>query len=196
VLDIAKMEAGQVQWQMDAVALDGVIARSVAATQLLAKQQGVLIRTQLAPDLPPVWGDRDRLVQVVTNLLSNAVKFTDEGWIEVQACSLSPGENLAPLLNRAPGIETGLPATTEMVAVSVTDTGVGIVEDKLDQVFEKFHQVHDQAGERHRPGTGLGLPICQEIVEHHGGRIWVESRLGRGSRFTFTLPVRSVLPGG
>ncbi len=194
VLDIAKMEAGQVQWHMDTVALDKVIERSVAATQLLAQQQGLWVRTRIAPDLPLVWGDRDRLVQVVTNLLSNAVKFTDEGGIELQACSLVRGENLDPRMVRAPGAETGLPATTDMVAVSVTDTGIGIAEAHLDQVFEKFHQVHDRGNERRRPGTGLGLPICREIVEHHGGRIWVESRLGEGSRFTLTLPVRSGSP--
>jgi signal transduction histidine kinase len=81
-----------------------------------------------------------------------------------------------------------------MVAVSVTDTGIGIAEAHLDQVFEKFHQVHDRVNERRRPGTGLGLSICREIVAHHGGRIWVESRLGEGSRFTLTLPVRSGSP--
>ena len=115
-------------------------------------------------ELPTITGDRDRLIQVVINLISNAVKFTPTGAVTV-AAKLSEGG----------------------IVVSVTDSGIGIAPSDHDKVFEKFKQVGDTLTDKPR-GTGLGLPICKEIVEHHGGRIWVESELGHGSTFSFTLP--------
>src|SRR5690606_30109936 len=115
--------------------------------------------------LPPITGDRDRLIQVVINLISNAVKFTEQGTIIVRARQ-SNGE----------------------LVVSVVDTGMGIAPADQPKVFERFKQVGETLTDKPK-GTGLGLTICREIVEHHGGRIWVESELGRGSTFSFTLPV-------
>jgi signal transduction histidine kinase len=89
---------------------------------------------------------------------------------------------------RSPNVETGLPTTVRMVALSVQDTGIGIAEGDLEKLFQKFRQVGEQTDGRRQPGTGLGLSICKEIVEHHGGHIWAESQLGIGSRFVFTLP--------
>jgi len=116
-------------------------------------------------DLPGVTGDRDRLIQVVINLISNAVKFTEAGSVTCSAARRG-GE----------------------IIVSVTDTGVGIAPSDQPKVFERFKQVGDTLTDKPK-GTGLGLPICREIVEHHGGRIWVESTLGKGSTFSFALPL-------
>jgi signal transduction histidine kinase len=122
-----------------------------------------------APGLPQISGDRDRLIQVVINLLSNAVKFTPApGWVAVRA-------------RRSKG----------SVEVSVADSGVGIAPADHNKVWEQFGQAGDTLSETPR-GTGLGLPICREIVEHHGGRIWLESAPGRGSTFTFSLPIEPV----
>ncbi len=193
VLDIAKMESGRTQWEMSLVALSDVIQSSTSAVQSLVSGKPLQIQAELAEELPPVYGDRDRLVQVVTNLLSNAVKFTDQGQIKVQARVLPPGQAIEPLGIRQP-VDVGLPAMQPMVAVCVADTGTGIAESDLPQLFQKFRQVGDRESGTRRSGSGLGLSICKEIVEHHGGRIWVESQLGSGSRFIFTLPVSSDRP--
>ena len=121
------------------------------------------------PGLPRLIGDRDRLIQVVINLISNAVKFTPSGSI---TCAARLEE-----------------ANLDVVVVSVTDTGVGIAPEDHDRVFEQFGQAGDTLTDKPR-GTGLGLSICREIVEHHGGQLWLESELGKGSRFSFSLPVR------
>ena len=118
-------------------------------------------------DLPSITGDRDRLIQVVINLISNAVKFTPEGSITIVAWH---------------EVEGG------WIQVAVSDTGVGIAEADLDKVFEPFAQASSAGAVRAR-GTGLGLPICREIIEHHGGRLWLQSHLGAGSTFQFTLPI-------
>ncbi len=168
-LDLAKIEAGRMEWRREPVDIDDVIARGTAATASLLDGSGPTMRVDVPPGLPPVTGDRDRLIQVVINLISNAVKFTPAGTI---ACSAGTTE------------EDGRP----MVVVSVADTGVGIAPEDQARVFEQFGQAGDTLAETPR-GTGLGLPICREIVEHHGGRLWVESEVGRGSRFSFTLPI-------
>ena len=119
----------------------------------------------LTDDLRPVLADHDRILQVLINLISNAVKFTDAGTISVQVA-------------REP----------DVVQFSVQDTGTGIARSDLEAVFDKFRQVGDTLTDR-PAGTGLGLPICREIVTQHGGRIWAESQMGTGSTFYFTIPV-------
>ncbi len=167
-LDLAKIEAGRMEWRTDPVAIDEVIDRAVAATaSLLADGTGPRLVVDVQPDLPVVTGDRDRLIQVVINLVSNAVKFTPTGTITVTA---RPD---------AGGIE-----------VAVADTGIGIAPEDQDKVFDPFGQAGDTLADTPR-GTGLGLPICREIVEHHGGRLWLESAVGAGSTFRFTLPAAS-----
>jgi CheY-like chemotaxis protein len=118
--------------------------------------------------MPKVDGDEHRLIQVVINLISNAVKFTTQGTVECSAC-FKDGD----------------------ILVSVKDSGVGIAPADQPKVFEKFKQVGDTLTDKPK-GTGLGLPICKEIVEHHGGRIWVESQIGKGSTFFFTIPVPGI----
>lgn len=165
VLDIAKMEAGKIDWQMESNAITDIIDRALQATTALFEQKGLQLSTDIQDDLPVIECDRDRLIQVVINLISNAVKFTDDGPI---TCSAKRIDN--------------------DITVSVIDSGIGIPEEDYLNVFKKFKQVGDTLTDKPQ-GTGLGLPICKEIVEHHGGRIWVTSELGKGSTFSFTLPI-------
>jgi len=171
VLDLAKIEAGRVDWHMSPVDLGEVVERAARATHGLFEQKpGVQMRLALADGLPRVTGDRDRLTQVVINLVSNAVKFTPAGDV---------------------GIDVALvrdPQVGEAVSVRVRDTGVGVAPEDHATVFERFRQVGDTLTDKPQ-GTGLGLPICKQIVEHHGGRIWVESVLGEGATFAFAVPL-------
>jgi len=176
-LDLAKIEAGRMEWRRDPVDIGDVIHRATAATALLLDGSGLAMVVDVAHDLPRITGDRDRLIQVVINLIANAVKFTPSGTITCAA-----------------GAEAD--ASPPMLLVSVTDTGIGIAPEDLERVFEQFGQAA-QDGDRlpDTPrGTGLGLPICREIVERHGGRLWVESEVGKGSRFSFTLPIGAGIP--
>jgi signal transduction histidine kinase/DNA-binding response OmpR family regulator len=165
VLDLAKIEAGKFTWNMGSVSVEEVIDRAVAATASLFEAKKLTLVRTIAPDLPTVTGDSDRLIQVVINLISNAVKFTDEGSITCSA-ELKDGQ----------------------IVVGVTDSGIGIAPADQPKVFEKFKQVGDTLTDKPK-GTGLGLPICKEIVEYHGGTIWVESAPGQGSTFSFSLPI-------
>jgi signal transduction histidine kinase/CheY-like chemotaxis protein len=165
VLDLAKIEAGKFTWNMESVSISEVIERATAATASLFEAKKLNLIETIEPGLANITGDQDRLIQVVINLISNAVKFTDAGSITCSA--------------RQQGAE---------VLVSVADSGIGITLSDQAKVFEKFKQVGDTLTDKPK-GTGLGLPICKEIVEYHGGRIWVESEPGRGSTFSFTIPM-------
>ncbi|MGE5405713.1 MAG: ATP-binding protein [Candidatus Saccharibacteria bacterium] len=165
LLDIAKMEAHQVDWKHEPVVVSEIVDQAISATASLFMRPGIQMVKEVPPDLPLITGDRDRLIQVLINLVSNAAKFTSSGRI---TCSAR--------LNGS------------MVIVSVVDTGIGIAPEDIDKVFDKFKQVGDTLTSK-PVGTGLGLSICKEIIEAHGGRIWVESTAGKGSRFSFTLPV-------
>jgi signal transduction histidine kinase len=186
VLDIAKMESGQLDWQMSEVAIGDVIENSVSASASLALGRGLAVKVDSSASLPPVWGDNDRLVQVMTNLLSNAIKFTEAGQISVRA-SLWTGH--LPVQSSA-NVRVGIQPPA--IIVEVTDTGVGISEDDLPFIFDRFRQVGDTLTGKPQ-GTGLGLPICKEIVEQHGGSIWVDSKPGVGSAFFFSLPLAAAL---
>src|SRR5262249_27927718 len=165
VLDLAKIEAGRVDWKVRPVAIADVVARAIAATTSLGDQKGLSLRAEIEDHLPQVESDKDRLIQVMINLISNAVKFTERGSITCRA--------------RRAGRE---------IVVSVSDTGIGIAPEHQAKVFEQFAQVGDTLTDK-PTGTGLGLPICKQIVEHFGGRIWVESEAGKGSVFCFTVPI-------
>ena len=165
VLDLAKIEAGKFTWNMGSVSAGEIIDRAVAATAALFEMKKLSLLRDVQPDLPEITGDQDRLIQVVINLISNAVKFTDAGSI-ICSAYLNGGE----------------------LVVGVKDSGIGIAPVDQPKVFEKFKQVGDTLTDKPK-GTGLGLPICKEIVEYHGGRIWVESTPGQGSTFSFSLPV-------
>ncbi len=165
VLDLAKIEAGKIEWNMQKISLAEVIRQARAATSTLFNEKKLKYSEDLEEDLPFVIGDRDKLIQVMINLLSNAVKFTNTG-----------------------SISTQMSATEEGIRVSVTDTGIGIAAEDIPKVFDKFRQVGDTLTDKPK-GTGLGLPICKEIIEQHGGRIGVDSELNTGSTFYFIVPL-------
>ncbi len=165
VLDLAKIEAGKLEWNMGPVTVQEIIDHATAATASLLEPKGLRLLKDVDATLPVITGDRDRLIQVVINLISNAVKFTDAGTITCRAVRQA-----------------------DMLVVSVIDTGLGIAPADQPKVFERFKQVGDTLTDKPK-GTGLGLPICREIVEHHGGRVWVDSELGKGSTFSFSLPI-------
>lgn len=166
VLDFQKIKTGKMQWQMLPVDMREICREALASVRQLLNEKRIHTRLDLPDHAPPVFGDRDRLLQVMINLLSNAVKFCKEA-----------GGRIDVRLNVLP----------DYLEVAVADNGVGIRAEDLEIIFEEFRQSwHDARG---RPaGSGLGLAITRRIVEVHGGRIRVESRLGLGSTFTFTLP--------
>ncbi|MBN1191939.1 MAG: PAS domain S-box protein [Dehalococcoidales bacterium] len=172
-LDLSKIQAGRMQWQTTELSLADAIHSAVTASRPLIQKAGLVFSVEVEPDLPPVMCDKDRLIQVITNLLGNAVKFTPEnGKISVRAGS---DRSINGMKGNA-------------ITVTVTDTGIGIAPENHQRIFEKFGQVGDVLKDRPK-GTGLGLPICKKIIEHYGGQIWVESELGKGTTFLFTLPV-------
>jgi len=179
VLDIAKMEAGKVEWKDEPTTIAEVIDRAVAATSALFNTSGPSLVVEVEDSLPEIRGDRDRLIQVLINLISNAVKFTPQGTITVNA-----------LLKKAGDREV----FEDSIELSVSDTGIGISAENHALVFEKFRQIGDTLTDKPM-GTGLGLPISKQIVEHHGGSIWLDSELGKGSTFFIRLPLLKALEG-
>jgi PAS domain S-box-containing protein len=170
LLDVAKIEAGRVQLRKELVDLAAVLREVSATFRVEADRRGLAFREDLA-ELPPVVGDRDRLIQVFGNLVSNAIKYTPAGEVGMSAR-----------------------ATYGAVEVVVHDTGVGMTADELRQLFTKFFRSRDRAG--HDPGgTGLGLVIAKGIVEGHGGTLSVESEPGVGTRFRVALPAVGGKPG-
>jgi signal transduction histidine kinase len=167
VLDIAKIESGQFTLNMSEYAMESVVETVRAATESLAQNKKLTLTTSVDKSLPVGLGDEQRLTQVLLNLVGNAIKFTDAGGVSIAA-----------------GARNG------HFAVSVTDTGPGIPLDQQDRIFEQFHQV-DSSLTKAKGGTGLGLAIAKKIVEMHGGRIWVESTVGKGSTFQMEIPTRA-----
>ncbi len=174
LLDLSKLEAGKMQLKLGTVSLDVVITESVDGLANWAQSKSVSLVRQVDDGLPQVNIDSDRIVQVLTNLIGNAVKFTPErGTITVAARRTGDKE----------------------ITVSVLDTGIGIPPESVNKVFDKFYQVGERvASDIH--GTGIGLSISREIVELHGGKIWVESEKGQGTKFSFTVPVAAYVSGG
>ncbi|MBL8349433.1 MAG: histidine kinase [Burkholderiaceae bacterium] len=169
VLDMAKIESGNAEWRSTAVDLRALLERAVQTTAELFHGRGARVELHLPEHLPALQGDDDRLLQVVLNLLSNAAKFmpAQDGRVTVT-----------------------LRADDQGATVTVQDNGPGVPAGQQALVFEKFRQGGDASN---RPqGTGLGLPISRQIVEHHGGRMWLESDPGQGATFGFTLPWRAV----
>ncbi|MEN8194978.1 MAG: HAMP domain-containing sensor histidine kinase, partial [Pseudomonadota bacterium] len=168
ILDFAKMEAGRLDWNMGDVDPKTAIEDAVAAARGLVSDKPITLDIDMPNSLPAVHADRDRLIQVVVNLLSNAIRFCDDRAGRVVVSAHSDGRQ---------------------VLVGVTDNGPGVAERDGDLIFEKFQQGHGPVDER-SGGTGLGLSICRQIVEHFGGRIWVENVGSPGARFQFSIPLR------
>ena len=167
VLDLSKVEAGQIELEINRFSLREALERGLVMVRERATKDGVQLVLELDPAAEVVEGDERRIRQVIFNLLSNAVKFTP------------PGGRVALKSARLDGT----------VRVSVTDTGPGIAAEDQERIFEEFQQTEAGAGQRE--GTGLGLALSKRLVELHGGRIWVDSEPGEGSAFVFTLPSRA-----
>jgi signal transduction histidine kinase len=166
ILDLSKIEAGQLRLSLVDYSLTDVVRNCVSATEPLAAEKGLTLKADLDENLPRGRGDAQRLTQVLLNLVGNAIKFTDNGEVVVRATTLNSD-----------------------FQVVVADTGPGIPETEQRRIFEEFHQV-DGSITRTKGGTGLGLAISRRIVELHGGRLWVDSEPGKGSRFCFAVPIQ------
>lgn len=174
ILDLSKIESGRMEWHMDHISIKDVIKRAVDSMGVLCQRKGLQLRVDLPEGLPPVFADPEKILQVMQNLVSNAVKFTPEGGRIIIGAEVMKGRRADD--------------RTNFVKVSVSDTGVGIAPEKLKVIFEKFRQIGDTLTDKPK-GTGLGLAICKEIIRHHGGKIWAKSQVGKGSTFSFTLPI-------
>jgi Na+/proline symporter/nitrogen-specific signal transduction histidine kinase len=171
MLDLAKIESGNAEWHPTELDLNEVIRESVDATSQLFRDKDVALELALSDSVPRVMADRDRLMQVLINLLSNAVKFCrqGEGRVEIRLGAARSGGQ-------------------DSLRVDVRDNGPGISPADHQTIFERFKQVGDTLTSKPE-GTGLGLPISRRIVEHFGGRLWVESEPGKGAAFSFVLPI-------
>jgi signal transduction histidine kinase len=166
VLDLSKIEAGQFVLALTDYSLKNVVETVYTAVEQLAKEKKLAFTIDVALDLPSGHGDERRLTQVLLNLAGNAIKFTDQGEVEIKAS-----------------------AANGSFEVAVRDTGPGISVADQSKLFQEFQQA-DNSITRKKGGTGLGLAISKRIIEMHGGRIWIDSNLGQGSTFLFTLPIR------
>lgn len=165
LLDIAKMEAGKTEWNFKEIQIREVIDRATAATSALFEmKQSVELILDIPENLPVINADKDRLIQVIINLISNSIKFTENGSIRIS-----------------------VEANSKDLMIHVQDSGIGIKAEDLEKVFDKFQQVGDTLTDKPK-GTGLGLPICKQIISHHNGSITVKSEIGKGSIFTVQIP--------
>jgi signal transduction histidine kinase len=166
VLDLSKIEAGQLTLSLSDFSVSGVVLTAVTGVESLAAEKGLQLNVDVPDHLPVMRGDERRLTQVLVNLLGNAIKFTEKGHVGVHA-KLEGGN----------------------VTLGVSDTGPGIAAAEQDKIFEEFQQAESTI-KRAKGGTGLGLAIAKRIAEMHGGRIWLESELGKGSTFWVSIPLR------
>lgn len=165
LLDISRMEAGKDSLNLVETDIEEIIDQAITLTKPIIKGKPIQVIQNIREALPKIMADKDKLMQVVINLISNAIKFTEEGCIVCTARRLE-----------------------EDIILSITDTGIGIKEEDKEYIFDRFSQVGDNLTSRPR-GTGLGLSICKHIIEDHGGEIWAESEVGKGTDFSFRIPI-------
>ena len=178
ILDLQRLESGKMKLSLQAC--DAAALMQQAADTMRAYAEEHHIQLSVVPLSISVWAAPDTIIQILTNLLSNAIKLSQAGgqiWLSAEPELQAEGTGMRQA-----------PEPCSAVRFAIKDRGRGIPSDKLETVFERFQQV-DASDSRDKGGTGLGLAICRKIIEQHGGRIWVESRLGEGSTFYFTLPM-------
>jgi PAS domain S-box-containing protein len=168
LLDATRLDTGKLHIELKAVSLAAIIQRAIAVMEPVAARKKIRLSEELDTDLTDVMVDESRIMQILTNLLNNALKFTFEG-----------GEIIVKLAEYS--------KSSECVQISVTDNGCGIPKDKIDNLFHRFYQIKNGDATPEK-GVGLGLYLCRELVLMHRGSIWVESALGKGSTFSFTIP--------
>ncbi len=168
LLDMATLESGNVEWKDTCISLRDLVDFAFHSVSFLISEKDLKVHIQSSDDIPGLFCDRDRIMQVVVNLLSNAIKYSNHGGT----------------------ISCDLKCNGRYVEFKITDTGIGIAESDLNYIFTKFKRVETTVSNKLK-GTGLGLSICKEILAHYGGEIWAESELGKGSVFAFTLPIKT-----
>jgi two-component system sensor histidine kinase ChiS len=178
LLDFSQLKHKTIQLQIKPVGMREIVSVILTVSQPLVGKKKLQLINSVASELPPIAADENRLQQILYNLIGNAIKFTESGTVEVSAEFVTGNAPSPP---------------NSQLAITVSDTGIGIAEDKLQRIFESFEQA-DGSTAREYGGTGLGLTVAQQLVELHGGKIWVSSTVGVGSKFTFTLPVSESQP--
>ncbi|HEY9729996.1 MAG TPA: PAS domain S-box protein [Chroococcales cyanobacterium] len=192
ILELERLESGKICLLMQRCNAATLVGKAIDMMQVVANRAGITLVA--SPQSIPFKADCDRIIQVLTNLLDNAIKFSAPGatvWlsVELERESEKGAEHLGQGNVEPENTMTQLPNSNPQLLFVVKDQGRGIPVDKRESIFERFHQV-DASDSRKKGGTGLGLAICRSIVQQHGGRIWVESTLGEGSTFYFTLPLK------
>ncbi|HEY9829115.1 MAG TPA: ATP-binding protein, partial [Stenomitos sp.] len=180
ILDFSKLKHKTIELQLKPVGMREIVEVVLNLSQPLIKHKNLQLVNAIPPDLAPAEADENRLQQILYNLVGNAIKFTDSGIVEISA-TLQPGSEEV----ETDKIEINSTRKSK-IKITVSDTGIGIPKNKLDRIFESFEQA-DGSTAREYGGTGLGLAVTKKLVELHGGSIQVESKVGEGSRFTFTL---------
>jgi signal transduction histidine kinase len=166
VLDLAKIEAGRMELALRDYSVAELVGSVRASLRSLAAERGLAFDADIPDNLPAACGDDGRLTQCLMNLAGNAIKFTEQG-----------------------GVGIGVKLEDDRLIYRVSDTGIGIAPDELQNVFAEFRQINATVT-REYGGTGLGLSITKKFIEMHGGRIWAESKVGAGSTFIFSVPLR------
>lgn len=175
ILDVAKLEAGKLQLNKQPNDLNAIVTSAVGRLKVIARDKGVAVNVDMDNDLPICDCDGDKMDQVVTNLVSNAIKFTPkDGEIAIRTYSRTFNQEV-------PGLEGNY------IALDVFDTGVGISEDERPLIFDRYRQAKSAKGTSQK-GTGLGLTIVKRVTEAHGGKVFVESSPGKGTKFTVVIP--------
>ncbi|MFC1754596.1 ATP-binding protein [Thermoproteota archaeon] len=168
ILDLTKLESGRTVLKIEENDMNATIKEVVDIQRSVAEKRDLYLNLNLDENMPKVLFDNDKINQVLHNLVSNAIKFTENGGITISSSVHAEGNH---------------------IEVCVKDTGCGIKDDDIPKLFKKFHQLADPK-KQNTGGTGLGLAICKEIIAQHGGKVWMESELGKGSSFYFLLPIK------
>ena len=179
ILDFSQLKHHTLELQIKPVGIRKIVYIILTLSKPLVGKKDLQLINSISPELPPVAADENRLEQILYNLIGNGIKFTEKGTVEISAALLIGNEKSS--------------ISSSQLAITVSDTGMGIAEEKFERIFESFEQA-DGSTAREFGGTGLGLAVAKQLVELHGGKIWVSSTVGVGSQFTFTLPVSESQP--
>ncbi|MBI4826416.1 MAG: GAF domain-containing protein [Nitrospirae bacterium] len=188
ILDLSKVEAGKMELDPGSFNLKDLLNNSLAMFKEKAMKHKIKIKFEAGRGVGAITADERKIKQVVFNLLSNALKFTPDGGSVSVAARLTPPASPPPLSLRPTVGALKQGGEGELIEISVADTGIGIAAEDMGKLFQPFQQIEHHLSKKYE-GTGLGLSLCKQFVELHGGRIWVESEVGKGSRFVFTLPL-------